>query len=312
MTAPAIVVAFGGNALWPRDGTGEPAEQIANARRACAPLVDRLRGGARLLIVFGNGPQVGAELLRHHAARAEVAPAPLDVCVAATQGSMGYLLELALRAELTRAGLDVPVTSVSTLVRVDPADPAFATPDKPVGPFYDAAEAARLRDRGWTIVEQRAGGFRRVVASPRPSALVDAAAIHALLDAGHVVVAGGGGGVPVARTADGALVGVEAVIDKDHTAALLGRTVGARELYDLTNIDYVYRSFGRADAVALPALTIAEARRYAAAGEFPAGSMGPKIDAALDFLATGDRVLITALPRLADALAGRCGTWITP
>ena len=312
MTAATIVVAFGGNALWPRESRGEPAEQIANARHACAPLVDRVRSGARLLLVFGNGPQVGAELLRNHAARADVAPAPLDVCVAATQGSMGYMHELAVRAELAHAGLAVPVTAVSTLVRVDPADPAFATPDKPVGPFYDADEATRLRERGWTIVAQRAGGFRRVVPSPRPIELVDATAITALLDAGHVVLAGGGGGVPVTRTADGALVGVEAVIDKDRTAALLGRVVGARELYDLTAIDYVYRSFGRDDAVALPALTAAEARRLATLGEFPAGSMGPKIDAALDFLATGDRVLITALPRLADALTGRCGTWITP
>jgi len=287
MTAATIVVAFGGNALWPRGSRGEPAEQLAHARHACAPLVARLREGARVLLVFGNGPQVGAELLRSHAARAEVAPAPLDVCVAATQGSMGYLLELALRAELARAKLDLPVTSVSTLVRVDLADPAFAAPDKPVGPFYDADDAARLRDRGWTLTAQPGGGFRRVVPSPRPLELVDAAAIHALLDAGHVVLGGGGGGVPVARTAHGTLVGVEAVIDKDRTAALLGRMVGARELYDLTAIDYVYRSFGRADAVALPALTAAEARRLAAAGEFPAGSMGPKIDAALDFLATG-------------------------
>jgi carbamate kinase len=311
MIAPAIVVAFGGNALWPRGSGGELADQIANARRACAPLVQRLRDGERLLIVYGNGPQVGAELLRSHAARAEVAPLPLDACVAATQGTMGYLLELALRAELDRAGLATPVTAVSTLVVVDPRDPAFAAPDKPVGPFYDAGDAARLRARGWTLAAQRAGGFRRVVASPRPRALVDAAAIHALLDAGHVVLAGGGGGVPVERAADGSLVGVEAVIDKDHTAALLGRLVAARELYDLTAIDHVYRSFGRADAVALPALTAAEARRLAAAGEFPPGSMGPKIEAALDFLATGERVLITALPRLAEALAGRTGTWIT-
>ncbi len=311
MTADIVVVAFGGNALWPRGSRGTEAEQIGHARRACAPLVERLRAGAHLLIVYGNGPQVGAELLRHDAARDEIAPAPLDACVAATQGSMGYMLELALRAELALAGVDVPVTSLSTLVRVDSTDPAFALPDKPVGPFYDAAEAAMLRHRGWTIVEQPGGGFRRVVPSPRPLELVDAAAIHALLDAGHVVVGGGGGGVPVALDAVGALIGIEAVIDKDYTASLLGRTVGARELYDLTTVDYVYRSYGRPDAVPLAALTVADARRLAAAGEFPAGSMGPKIEAALDFLARGERVLVTALPRLADALAGRCGTWIT-
>lgn len=311
MTSEILVVAFGGNALWPREGSGEPAEQIAHARLACAPLVERLRRGVRVLIVYGNGPQVGAELLRQHAARHEVAPSPLDVCVAATQGSMGYLLELALRAELAHAGLDVPVTSVATLVCVDPEDPAFAAPDKPVGPFYDEADATRLRERGWTLIEQSGGGFRRVVPSPRPLELVDAGAIRTLLDAGHVVLGGGGGGVPVVRASSGALVGAEAVIDKDHTAALLGRAVGARELYDLTTVDYVYRSFGRPDATPLPTLTAAQARELAATGEFPAGSMGPKIEAALDFLASGSRVLVTALPRLSDALAGRCGTWIT-
>lgn len=307
-----LVVAFGGNALWPRGGTGAAAEQLANARAAFSPLVQRLGDGARLLLVYGNGPQVGAELLRHHAARAEVAPATLDVCVAATQGSMGYLLELALRMELERAGLDTPVTAVSTLVRVDPDDPAFASPDKPVGPYYDAAQADELRARlGWQLVEQLGGGYRRVVASPRPRELVDAAAVHALLAAGHVVLAGGGGGVPVARAARG-WVGVEAVIDKDHTAALLGRAVGASELYDLTAVDAVYRGFGRPGAVPLPRLTAAEARALAAAGELPAGSMGPKVEAALEFLRGGDRVLITSLARLAEALAGRGGTWILP
>lgn len=308
--AEILVVAFGGNALWPRGSDGDPGEQIAHARRACAPLIERLRGGVRLLIVYGNGPQVGAELLRQHAARDAVTPAPLDLCVAATQGTMGYLLELALRTELAHAGIDLPVTSVATLVRVDPDDHAFATPDKPVGPFYDAGEAAVLRERGWVLREQPGGGFRRVVPSPRPIELVDAGAIRTLLEAGHVVIGGGGGGVPVVSTPS-SLLGAEAVIDKDFTAALLGRMVGARELYDLTTVDYVYRSFGTPDAMPLPTLTAADARELAAAGEFSAGSMGPKIEAALDFLTTGDRVLITALPRLADALAGRCGTWIT-
>ncbi|HRC57920.1 MAG TPA: carbamate kinase, partial [Kofleriaceae bacterium] len=228
-----VVVAFGGNALWPRGGTGLPAEQIQHARHACAPLVELLRKGTRLLLVYGNGPQVGAELLRHHAARAEVAPSPLDVCVAATQGSLGYLLELALRMELSRAGIDRPVTAVSSLVLVDPEDPAFAAPDKPVGPYYHADEARRLREQlGWKLAEQVGGGFRRVVASPRPLELIDAAAVYTLLEAGHIVLAGGGGGVPVARLAGGGWLGLEAVIDKDRTAAMLGRAVGARELVE--------------------------------------------------------------------------------
>jgi carbamate kinase len=175
-----------------------------------------------------------------------------------------------------------------SLVRVDADDPAFACPDKPVG---------------WAE--------RKLVASPHPLELIDVAAVRALLDAGHVVIAGGGGGVPVVRRGDGTLVGVEAVIDKDRTAALFGRVLGARELIDLTAVDFVYRGFGRPDAVALPRLSVAQARALAAMGEFPAGSMGPKIAAALDFLVTGERVLITSPTRLADALAGHCGTWVT-
>lgn len=306
------VVAFGGNALLPPGAAGTNAEQIANARRACAPLVERLIAGGRMLFVFGNGPQVGHELLRSHAARAEVPPAPLDVCVAATQGTMGFFLELALRAELRAAGHEVPVSSVLTLVRVDADDPAFAAPDKPVGPFYDASEAGRLhRELGWVLAEDAGRGHRHRVPSPRPRELVDAQAVHDLLDAGHVVIAGGGGGIPVVRGPDGQLRGVEAVIDKDRTAALLGLAVGAAELIDLTGVDHVYRGFGRPDRVALPSLTAAEAAALHRAGEFPAGSMGPKIEAALDFLAGGgEEVLITSMGRLAGALRGEVGTRI--
>lgn len=309
---PVTVVAFGGNALLPKGAAGTKAEQIANARRACAPLVERLVRGERMLFVFGNGPQVGHELLRSHAARAEVPPAPLDVCVAATQGTMGFFLELALRAELRAKGHDVPVTSVLTLVRVDPHDPAFQSPDKPVGPFYDAGEAERLhRDLGWVITEDSGRGHRHRVPSPKPLELVDAQAVHDLLDAGHVVVAGGGGGIPVVRAPDGELSGVEAVIDKDRTAALLGLAVGASELIDLTGVDFVYRGFSGPERVALPRLTAAQAAALHDAGEFPAGSMGPKIEAALDFLrGGGESVLITSMSSLGPALRGEVGTRI--
>jgi carbamate kinase len=307
------VACFGGNALLPRGSRGTVAEQLAAARGACAPLAARLRDGARLLVVFGNGPQVGQELLRSHAARAEVPPAPLDACVAATQGTMGYVLELALRAEIAAAGLETPVASVLTLVRVDGGDPAFAAPDKPVGPFCGPEEAERMRrDRGWAMVEE-GGAWRRAVPSPRPLELVDAASVGTLLAAGHVVVAGGGGGIPVVRRQDGTLAGVEGVVDKDRTAALLARAVGAAELIDLTTVDFVYRGWASPRAVPLRRLTAAEARALHAAGEFPPGSMGPKIEAALDFLACGGRlVLVTALPRLAEALRGEVGTRIVP
>lgn len=307
-----VVVAFGGNALLPKGAAGTKAEQIANARRACAPLVSRLANGDRLLLVFGNGPQVGHELLRSHAARAEVPPAPLDVCVAATQGTMGFFLELALRAELTAAKMEVPVTSVITLVRVDPEDPAFRSPEKPVGPFYDASEAERLhRDKGWVITEDGGRGYRHRVPSPKPLELVDAKAIFDLLSGGHVVVAGGGGGIPVVRGPDGQLRGIEAVIDKDRTAALLGLAVGAAELIDLTGVDYVYQNFSQPDRIALPLLSAREAAKLHREGEFPPGSMGPKIEAALDFLAGGgESVLITSMAQLDRALRGEVGTRI--
>lgn len=302
------IVAFGGNALWPPGQDGEFQAQVSAARSALAPLVRRIEQGARLLLVFGNGPQVGAELLRSHLAQSEVTPAPLDVCVAATQGTMGYALERALRDALVERGLSVGVATVTTLVRVDPDDPAFGRPDKPVGPCYEPAEGARLAaERGWALTGTP-HGQRRVVPSPRPREILNLGVVRDLLEAGHVVIAGGGGGVPVARAADGRLVGVEAVIDKDWTAALLGREVGARELIDLTGVDSVQRGFGRPDATPLPTLSVAEARELLAAGEFPPGSMGPKIEASLWFLERGEHVLITSLARLADALEGRCGT----
>ncbi|MBK8258436.1 MAG: carbamate kinase [Polyangiaceae bacterium] len=310
---PVTVVAFGGNALLPKGAKGTKEEQIENARHACAPLVERLVKGDRLLLVFGNGPQVGHELLRSHAARADLPSAPLDVCVASTQGTMGFFLELAFRAELVSAGVNVPVTSVLTLVRVDRNDPAFHNPDKPVGPFYDAHEAERLHSQlGWVITEDSGRGYRHRVASPKPLELVDAQAVHDLLAAGHVVVAGGGGGIPVVREPSGELNGVEAVIDKDRTAALLGLAVGAVEMIDLTGVDCVYRKFTSPSPEALPNLTVVEARKLQANGEFPAGSMGPKMEAAIDFLEGGGKeVLITSMPMLSKALHGQAGTRIT-
>lgn len=305
-----LVVAFGGNALWPPGKSGAVPEQVAAARRALAPLVARVEAGTRLLLVFGNGPQVGAELLRSHLAQSEVEPSPLDACVAATQGTMGYLLERALRDELAGRGLSPGIAAVGTLARVDPADPALLHPDKPVGPSYTDAEAARLAEqRGWTMV-RTSSGMRRVVPSPRPQEILNLDVLRSLLEAGHIVIAGGGGGVPVERTADGRLVGVEAVIDKDWTAALLGRELGAAELIDLTGVDYVQRGFGGPGAVSLPSLGREAARVLLAAGEFPPGSMGPKIEASLWFLERGEKVLITSLGGLEAALSGRCGTWV--
>jgi carbamate kinase len=292
MTTRLTVVAFGGNAMLLPGEAGSPREQIANARTACAPLVELLRRGERLVLVHGNGPQVGRELDRGFLARTKITPMPLDACVAATQGTMGYFLELALRQALRQARLDARIATLASLVRVDADDPAFATPDKPVG---DAGQ-----------------GPRKVVASPMPREILDLRAIRALVASDHLVIACGGGGVPVVVGDDGDLVGIEAVIDKDHTASLLGRLLEARELIDLTNVDFVYRDFGRASQTPLSHLSLPVARRMAAEGQFPPGSMGPKIEAACAFVeAGGDSVLISSMAKLDAALRGEVGTRIT-
>lgn len=264
-----------------------------------------------MVLVFGNGPQVGAELLRREAAP-HGEPATLDLAVAATQGTIGTLLELGLRNALAVAGLARSVVGLVGAVVVDADDPAFAAPDKPIGAFHDEREAARLRaERGWTLIEERGRGFRRVVPSPRPLALLDADTLPSLLAGCHVVIAGGGGGVPVVRDHDGRMRSVEAVVDKDHTAVLIGRTIAADTMIVLTAVDAVQRGFATAHAEPLATLTRGQAQALAAAGEFAPGSMAPKIAAALEFLAFGERVLISSPARLHDALAGAAGTWIT-
>lgn len=311
---PVTVVAFGGNAMWPRGERGSPAEQIAHARAACEPLAPRIANGERFVLVHGNGPQVGRELDRGFLSRASVDPSPLDVCVAATQGTMGYFIELALREALQAVGLEARIATLATLVRVDADDPAFGHPDKPVGPFYSAEEAARIAAaRGVRFVEDSGRGHRQVVASPIPREVLDLGAISALLDAGHVVIAGGGGGIPVVRRGDGHHVGVEAVVDKDHTAALIATALHAEVLVDLTGVDFVYRDFGKPTEEALPRLRLAEARALHAAGQFPPGSMGPKILATCTFLESGGgEVLISSMRKLEEALAGKVGTRIVP
>jgi len=313
-THPVTVVAFGGNAMWPSGERGSPAEQIAHAHAACHPLASRIAAGERFVLVHGNGPQVGRELDRGFAARATIDPVPLDVYVAATQGTMGYYLEIALREALRAAGAEARIATLATLVRVDEADPAFQHPDKPIGPFYSETEAARIaHERGARFVEDAGRGHRQVVPSPRPIEVLDLGAISALLDTRHVVIAGGGGGIPVVREASGALRGVEAVVDKDHTAALIATMLRARSLVDLTGVDFVYRDFGKPTQAALPRLTLDEALALHAAGQFPPGSMGPKILAACAFLqAGGGEVLISSMRGLEKALSHELGTRMVP
>lgn len=311
---PLTVVAFGGNALLAPDDLGTIGEQLERAREAADWLADLLVLGRRLVVVHGNGPQVGQVLIQMEEGATKVPPGTLDVAVAETQGGMGYLLELALRNRLRREPQAPEVSTLLSLVVVDGSDPGFTHPTKPVGPFFPRFRAEALaREHGWMIVEDAGRGWRKVVPSPRPLEVVGLGAARELLGRGHVVIVAGGGGIPVVRRADGELVGVEAVIDKDYTAALVARELGADLLVVLTGVPQVMQDFGRPEARPLSVLPAAEARRLLDEGQFPPGSMGPKLEAALDFVAaTGRRVLITDLAHLRRAMAGDAGTTIVP
>lgn len=307
-----LLVALGGNALSPARGTGTIDEQIGITRRTVRTLARLALPGVRLVITHGNGPVVGNILLRNEAAAGQVAPMPLDVCGADSQGGLGYMIQQALENELFLAARHRPVVTLVSQVRVDPRDPAFDKPEKPIGPFYSEARAAELKAQGWQMVEDSGRGWRRVVPSPQPVEIVEEQAIRTLRDAGFIVIAIGGGGVPVVRRDDGTLEGVEAVIDKDRASAVLARDLRIPTLVIVTGVEKVCVNFGRPDQRALAAMTLAEARRYFADGEFGAGSMGPKIEAACDFLdAGGQEVIICSPESLSDALEGNAGTRIT-
>lgn len=309
-----IVVAFGGNASYPPTIKGLAEEQHALMAQACRHLVRVVRSGYQLVLTHGNGPVVGNILFRMAKTAHELPPMPMDVCVAHSQGGMGYMLQQALCNVLHAEGLALAASAIVTRVEVDAADAAFATPTKPVGRFFSRDDAKRLaREHGWKFVEDSGRGWRRVVPSPRPVRILDLPAVQALLAANIVPISVGGGGIPVARDAGGEYHGVSAVIDKDLTSAMLAAQLGAEALVMLTGVDRVALDFGKPTQRALDCLTAEQARRHMADGQFPPGSMGPKIAAALQYLASGGtRVIITSLDRLCDALQGSAGTRIVP
>lgn len=304
-----LVVALGGNALVQ---PGEPttiASQFRRAEAAMRAVVPLVASGARVVVTHGNGFQIGHILIRVEEALGKAYPLPLEVCVAESQGELGYLLEQALHNALRTQGIERPVVGVLTQVVVDADDPAFAHPTKPIGPAFDAATAERLRGAGFAVVEEPGRGWRKVVASPRPREITDVEPIGWLLERGAVVIAAGGGGIPVVRTAEGHLHGVPAVVDKDLASMVLASAIGAHELLILTGEPSVYRDYRRAGQTQLRALSPNTARALAAQGQFPAGSMGPKVEAAVQFVEHGGaRAIITDVPSLADALHGRAGT----
>ena len=308
-----IVVALGGNAIIEEGTEGTITQQFANTRKSLAAIVGMIKEGHKVVLTHGNGPQAGVHLIRNEAASAQVPPSPLGVIVADTQGSMGYMIAQSLYNALHRQGIEKQVVTIVTQVEVDPADPSMLNPTKYVGPFYKADQVEKLRSRGWIIKEDPGRGYRRVVPSPLPLDVVEKEVIRELLDSGKIVIAAGGGGVPVYREADGSLEGVDAVIDKDRASSLLANLIQADELIILTGVDRVAINFKKPDQKSFDTLSLAECERYLAEGQFPKGSMGPKIEAACDFIRRGGRkVIITSLENATEALHGNAGTLIQP
>ncbi|MGI8333908.1 carbamate kinase [Actinomadura scrupuli] len=310
LTGKRVLVALGGNAMTAPDGSATPQAQATAVEGAMELVADLIAAGAEVALTHGNGPQVGNILIKQQLAAHVVPPVPLDWCGAQTQATIGVLIMNALGRALARRGVERPATTVVTRTLVDAGDPAFTEPTKPIGRYFPQDEARRCMDLGESWTSFGARGWRRVVASPEPLEILDAAAVDVLMAAGHVVVAAGGGGVPVVRR-DGALSGVEAVIDKDLGAQLLARLIGASTLVIATDIAHVMVGYGSERARPLGRVTPAELRVLAGAGEFAGGSMGPKVEAAVRFVeAGGHRAVITSLAHIADAVHGEAGTVI--
>ena len=313
-----MLLAVGGNSLIRAGEKGTIVEQRANAQRTAAQIVGLIRAGYRIVLTHGNGPQVGAELLRSERGASQVPGLPLDVCGASTQGEIGYLLQQSLKNELQSAGLRVPVATVVCQSLVSTDDPSMKHPSKPIGPFYSRADAEERKRRfGWEIVEDAARGYRRVVPSPEPIEIIELEAIRGLVEQGVLVIACGGGGIPVVWN-NGKLQGVEAVIDKDLASALLASRLGADLFVISTDTDCVYLDYKKPTQRPLGRISAAELAEYAKAGHFPPGNMGPKIESVLRFLRGGGKeAVITSSENLCQAVAdlhgkGSAGTHMFP
>ncbi|MDQ3557349.1 MAG: carbamate kinase [Gemmatimonadota bacterium] len=313
MHARTIVVALGGNALAPAEEEGTIAEQFRHTRESLGAVVELARDGWRIAIVHGNGPQVGNALVRQERARESVPPLPLGMLVAATEGWIGYMIQQSLENALARAGVHRQVATLVTQVRVDPEDPTLRDPTKPIGRTMDEATARMLAaELGWHVAPVK-GGWRRVVPSPKPLEIVEAPMIRSLVADGHLVIAAGGGGTPVYRDPELGLEGVDAVVDKDRAAAILARDIGAQVLVILTDVDAVYAGWGTPEQRVLPRLSASEAEALLAGGDLGAGSMAPKVEAALRFVREGGtRAVIARLDQGSEAVAGSSGTQIVP
>ncbi len=315
MTTRRFVIALGGNAIIPVGRKGTYYDQYQITKTTMRQVAELSAAGHQIVITHGNGPVVGNIFLRNDAGYEKygIVPMPLFVCGADSQGGLGYMIQQNLQNAMFLCNLDKQVATVVTQVLVDRDDPAFANPTKPIGPFYSAEQAVQVaKDFGWTVKEDAGRGWRRVVPSPRPRKVIEFRVIKDMLEAGVLVIACGGGGVPVAKCEKNKIEGIDAVIDKDLASELLAELIEADTLVIITQVEMVYRHYGTPEQAELRRLDAAEARALLAAGEFPAGSMGPKIEAALEFLDAGGReVVITDPEHLAAAIAGEAGTSIT-
>lgn len=311
--ARTALIAVGGNSLIRVGERGTIEEQLANAHMTARKITQLVADGWRVVITHGNGPQVGAALIRSERAAGEVYTQPLDVCVAITQSEIGYMLQRGLERELRRAGIFLPVITILTQVRVNADDPAFNNPSKPIGPFYTKRVAdEKMRLYGWTMVEDAARGYRRVVPSPEPIEVLELEVIRQVLDLGIIVIALGGGGIPVIVGEDQSITGVEAVIDKDRASALLASGLGMDCFVISTDTDQVYVDFKQPGQRAIDRATADLMEHYLKQNQFPAGSMGPKIQAAIRFLRNGGQdVFITSPDQLIETVHGKAGTHIT-
>jgi carbamate kinase len=308
-----MLISLGGNAILKHTEKGTAEQQFENVKKACRYIVELIQEGYHIALTHGNGPQVGDILLAYESAKNILPPMPLDVCGAQSQGMIGYMLQLSLKNLLKSEQMEKSVVTMLTQTIVHKDDPHFQTPTKPVGPFYTAMEATKLRDeRGWTIINDSGRGYRRVVSSPQPIGFVEGNCIKTLFEEGSIVIASGGGGIPVILNENGTLKRVEAVIDKDHAASILALLIEAEILLILTDVENVALNYGKPGQKSIIHMTNSQAKKYLKEGQFPSGSMGPKVKSALNFLENGgEKVIITSLERALDSLKGNAGTTIT-
>ncbi|MFQ6611943.1 MAG: carbamate kinase [Fidelibacterota bacterium] len=308
----SVIIALGGNALSRRDEAGTIYQQFAQTRHSLEAIMHFIRQDYNICLIHGNGPQVGDELHRMELTHTQISPLPLGVCVAGTQGTIGYMIQQSLQNALYDAEIDREVVTLITQVVVDRDDPSIQNPTKFIGQSYSKEKAQNLAKKfGWTIGEQNPGEWRQVVPSPLPQFVMHGKSIKTLVDHGIIVLAAGGGGIPAFLDEQGHLEGLDAVIDKDLAAALLGRVIKARELWIITDVDYVYRDFGTDRETPIKEIGTEELKQLDREGQFQEGSMRPKIQAALYFLKYhGEKVVITSIPRVLQALQGESGTII--